>query len=1211
MKSTRRFLAAALCGGLSVGTLFAQSSSGTITGRVLDPAGQSVPGATVTLVRTDINQVRTLVTTSSGDVVFASLQPGPYSLQIEAPGFKALKKDDLLLSSSERLSVGRLVLEVGAQSETIVVRAETTPVQTESSERSALVDYNQVAQLPTRGRDVFGLMATLPGVVYDGRGRDEIGQTTSPEGMSGTRGQFSSASIDGISGNPRSGNQLDTTIAMDAVAEVKVLLNNYQAQYGKASGGIVNIVSKSGTESYHGSGYYYLRNEKLNANDYFENAAGKERERYRYKTVGGTLGGPLQLPGLTRKGNNKLFFFLQGEYRPSTVPQSTRYYTVPTEAQRNGDFSRSVGNSRGDLYPVSRIIDPLTGQPFPGGIIPADRIDPNTQKLLNVFPLPNAPDVLNGGALNPSGQWYNYSITHPQERPGWQGSLRVDYNISNKWRAFVRASNYATHNEGPNSAVNRYPWDPDADIDYTLGARNWGGTLTWIGSPTLLGELTVGYAAWTEEQHYPEAWLARQQRSSIGVNLPQRFPEQNPLDVIPALDFGSANLGSNPATVRWEGRFPMENVADAWTVSADLTKIRGSHQLKAGVAFEWVHYLFTHSGPSDVWSGRFSFAHDSANTLTNTTYPYANALLGYFSTYTESTNRAQYSPTTPILEFYVQDTWKASRRLTLDLGVRFTVGLQQFQGSESTVIPGRYQSSSFVPSLYDPAKAPLLYQPACPGATPCSGSNRRAVDPRNPTVFLPSALIGQTVPGTGDPLNGIVVSGDPGYPRELVDYQGILPAPRLGFAWDVFGDGSTAVRGGFGVQYNPRQNGGNTGDMQSNPPNVYQPVTRYGTTETYLDAQGTFSPPNFSRTLNRDNKPSVAYNASLGVQRRLPGQFVIDVSYVGAFNRHIGAITQLNNVPYGKRFEPSSLDPTQTRPQPLPDVFLRPYQGYGNIPFLSFDANSSYHALQTSLQRRFSKGFQLGVVYTWSKAMDYQDDDKGAVTTANDRRLWNYGLSEYDRTHIFAANYLWNLPGDKIEDGFLRALLGGWQVSGITRFQSGRPLSLSYTNSLRTGCSLPDPCAATTSNNFGTGITGGSEGWRAIVTGNPVLPRDQRTVDRWFDTSVFQPPALAQQVTDMAGVQDVLARGNVGRRIARGPGIANTDLALFKNFDIAGGLKGQLRIEAYNVFNHTQFENINTNPQWDQSGVQINPAFGRVTSARDPRIVQLAIQLKF
>jgi hypothetical protein len=340
---------------------------------------------------------------------------------------------------------------------------------------------------------------------------------------------------------------------------------------------------------------------------------------------------------------------------------------------------------------------------------------------------------------------------------------------------------------------------------------------------------------------------------------------------------------------------------------------------------------------------------------------------------------------------------------------------------------------------------------------------------------------------------------------------------------------------------------------------------------------------------------------------------VLDLAYVGTFGENIGTTTHLNNLPYGTRFEPSSLDPTRNRPQPLPDNFLRPYRGYGAIPFVAFDATSNYHGLQTSLQRRLSDGVQLGVVYSWSRALDYSDEDKGDVVTFQNRREWNYGLADYDRTHIFAANYIVNLPGNQLANGLLKGVLGGWQISGLTRFQSGAPLSLDA--SLRTGCSNPNaPCAATTSNSFGTDITGGGDGWRAVISGNPTLPQDQRTVDRWFDVSVFSPPALAQQVTDMAGVARVLARGNVGRRFGRGPGIANTDLALFKNIDVTGSLTAQLRIEAYNVFNHTQFDDLDeiaVQPVWDQSGAQVNPAFGAVTDARDPRIMQIALRLKF
>jgi len=347
----------------------------------------------------------------------------------------------------------------------------------------------------------------------------------------------------------------------------------------------------------------------------------------------------------------------------------------------------------------------------------------------------------------------------------------------------------------------------------------------------------------------------------------------------------------------------------------------------------------------------------------------------------------------------------------------------------------------------------------------------------------------------------------------------------------------------------------------------------------------------------------------LGIQRRIGFGTVLDIAYVGTFGRHIGEKSALNNLPFGTRFLPSSWDPTSKTPKPLPDDFLRPYQGYAAIPFLNFDGNSSYHSLQVSAQRRYARGLQLGAVYTWSKAMTYSDGDQGNVATFVSRREFNYGEATYDRTHVFAVNYLWDVPGNNVSNKLLKTVVGGWQISGITRLQSGAPLSLASGYGLSTACPTGAVCVPT--NNFGTDITGGGDMWRPVLSANPVLSSGARGVDQWFNTSVFSPPALAGQVTDMAGVLRVLALGNTPFTFARGPGIANTDLAVFKNFHLKERLNAQLRAEGYNAFNHTQFSTVGLKPVWDRSGGQTTSDFGKVTAARDPRILQFALRLQF
>src|SRR5260221_11716876 len=325
-------LACLLCASIALG----QSSSGVISGRVLDGTGAPVPGAAITLTRNETGEIRTFTSSSSGEFVFTSIQPGTYELEVKAKGFKNLQKSGLELSASERLSAGDLKLQIGTVNESIEVKADATPVQVASSERSAVLDSNQVANLMTRGRDLMGLLVILPGVVSDGEGNDSLGVFNSPAAISGTRGVYGGMNIDGISGNTRSGDHLDTPINIDAISEVKVLQNSYQAEYGKAAGGIINVVTKTGTRQFHGLAYYYVRNDGFNANGFFSNRQGFARGRYRYNTVGGNVGGPIYVPCRFNRDKQELFFFYSQAHLPNQRPNRPRNYTVPTALQRPG-----------------------------------------------------------------------------------------------------------------------------------------------------------------------------------------------------------------------------------------------------------------------------------------------------------------------------------------------------------------------------------------------------------------------------------------------------------------------------------------------------------------------------------------------------------------------------------------------------------------------------------------------------------------------------------------------------------------------------------------------------------------------------------------------------------------------------------------------------------------------------------------------------------
>src|SRR5690348_1657208 len=417
---------------LSISFISAQTTSGDISGRVVDPSGAAIPNAQVTLTNQLTSQKVTTNSDRSGNFVFASIQPGTFSITVTAAGFKQLDKRDLHLTASERLSAGTMQLEIGAATQTVTVTAEGTPVQSQSAERSALLDTNELQHLSTPGRDALALVRLLPGVVKDGEGGSQLG-TSGAGAVSGTREVSNSISLDGVNGNPRGGgNRFDTPVNMEAISEVKVLLNSYQAEYGQSGGAIVNVVTKSGTRDFHGEVYYFNRNEAFNANDTFNKAAvsaahpnGLPRPQYRFNTIGYNIGGPVYWPGKFNSDKSKLFFFFSQEIWPSKSPGTTQYFMMPTALEKQGDFSQSV-DKQGDAVSLT---DPKNCGASGNLACLLDSthlnpayINPNMQALLNILPVGNATPL----GTAPGGGLYNYVVQTPVDRPVDQQLLRLD-----------------------------------------------------------------------------------------------------------------------------------------------------------------------------------------------------------------------------------------------------------------------------------------------------------------------------------------------------------------------------------------------------------------------------------------------------------------------------------------------------------------------------------------------------------------------------------------------------------------------------------------------------------------------------------------------------------------------------------------------------------------------------------------------------------------
>jgi hypothetical protein len=1161
-------LAAALAMILVPVSVAGQAVTGTIAGTVVDQQGSVIPGAAVTVINEATGDTRAVVTDGRGDFQVTPLQPGTYTVRVELESFRTYERRSNVLSAAERLSIGRIVLEVGALGETVTVEATGTQVNTAETQHRGVITATQIEQTQVLGRDVTSIMRLLPGVRYE-QTVDSLGMSfgTSVPNVGGARRDWSNVIVDGVIANEVGNSGLMAQqINLDAVAEVVLLLNSYRAEYGRAGGGQLQIVSKSGTTNYRGNLYYYGRHEMLNATNFFINRAQAQKPRYRFNTYGANLGGPV--PG-AYKGEKKLFFFYSMEAPIVNRPGPLRNWMMPTDAERRGDFSQTL-DSQGRLI---HIRDPqqqgtchaVNGGPacFPGNIIPQDRINPNGLALLNMLPMPT-----NFDRTFTQGQ-FNHSTQENAENPKLNNIVRVDWRPTHSDSFYFTFKDWYSDQRGSEITAGPAKWG-FFNTHYLNTDRGVSANYTKIIRSNLVSDTDFGIRQQTE-QFYPltQGDWDRINRDVVAFRVGQFSPHLNPRNVIPKVTFG----GSNPPNFTFDNRLVDQGEAWLASVRTNLTWVTGRHSFKSGFYLEQSRNSEGSGGVgAGPWAGEFRFNVDTSNPF-DTNYAFANALTGAFREYVEIDSFSEVIGKRLVSEFYVQDTWRASSRLTLDYGVRF-LWYQPWYSTQPAAV--------FVPERYDPAQVPRFYEPAR------INNQNVARDPVTGEV-RPNVFVGSFVPGTGNPYNGMVTSDDPNYPRGFRDNQGLHPEPRLGIAYDLTGDNKTGLHASVGVYHNPHVNANGMDAMARNPPAQNTPSIWYSTMDTFLaaGAQGAFSlRPSTVFGIERNARTPTSYNYSIGVQRDIGWGTVLDVTYAGFQMRNAEMSTNINPVPDGARF--LDVNPQNANPQnpnaAKPAEFLRPYRGYQAITIRSHFGNAYNNSLQLQLNRRYIRGLQFGVLYTLAKTVSNGTD----FNPLRPMREWYVAPDGTTQLHNLIIHYTWDVPsGSRMWSNWLmRGLLDGWQFSGDSAFVSG------------------DWAGVSTSTTDNVDFTGGDGGTRARISGEV----------RCTSGNCDPTPGGGGSYLDAAAFSRLTGRGDIGnapRTVFRLPPIVNTNFSLFKNFQVGGGRRVQFRWEMYNVFNKVNWTNVNTNAQFNPAGEMVNQSFGQATGARDPRIMQGAIRFSF